>query len=61
MAARQGARDKRPSEYGGTPGRVQGELNSADEARLMRATEPTDPADNGDAALIREQQMEGRR
>lgn len=53
-------RDKRPTEYGGTPGRIQGELNSADEARLMRATEPTDPADTPEAALIRERRMEGR-
>lgn len=56
-----GQRDKRPSEYGGTPGRVQGELNSADEARLMRATDETDPADTPEGALVREQRMEGRR
>lgn len=53
-------RDKRPSEYGGTPGRVQGILSAADAARLERATDSLDPADNGDAAAVRERRMEGR-
>lgn len=58
-----GQRDKRPSEYGGTPGRVQAnghEPTAAEQARLMRATEPTDPADTPDGALTRERAMEGR-
>lgn len=55
-----GQRDKRPSEFGGTPGRVQGEPGAADVARLERASDPLDPADNGDAAAIRERRMEGR-
>lgn len=54
------SRDKRPSEYGGTPGRLQGEPTAADLARLQRATEPTDPTDDENAALIRERRMEGR-
>lgn len=58
-----GTRDKRPSEFGGTPGRIAGgehTLSSEEEARLMRATEPTDPNDDVNAALIRERRMEGR-
>lgn len=60
-------RDRRPSEYGGTPGRVQDgigdirhELTAEEEARLMRATEPTDPTDDTVGALARERRMEGR-
>ena len=55
-----GPRDKRPGEYSGTPGRIQGEVSAADTARLQRATEPTDPADDEVAALNRERRMEGR-
>ena len=55
-----GTRSKVPSEYGGTPGRIQGEMGAAEEARLMRATEPTDVADDATAALARELLMEGR-
>lgn len=58
-----GASDKEPSEFGGRPGRVQGdghEPTPAESARLMRATEPTDPADTPEAALIREWIAEGR-
>jgi len=60
---RMATRDKTPSEFGGKPGRVQGdghELTPAEEARLMRATEPTDPADTPQAALVREWDAEGR-
>jgi hypothetical protein len=60
-------RVRTPSEFGGEPGRVQRgtdgfthELTPAEEARLARATEPTDPADDANAALIREWEAEGR-
>lgn len=55
-----GTRDKRPSEYGGTPGRIQGEMGAADEARLMRASDSTDAGDDASGALARELRMEGR-
>ena len=60
-------RDKRPSEFGGEPGRVQRgtdgfthDLTAAEESRLMRATDPTDPTDDANAAKIREWEAEGR-
>lgn len=55
--------DKRPSEFGGEPGLIQRfehELTPAEEARLMRATEPTDEQDTAAAALVRERSREGR-
>ena len=61
------SRDKRPSEFGGEPGLVQRgtdgfghDLYPSEEARLMRATEPTDPGDTVQGALQREWQREGR-
>jgi hypothetical protein len=57
------ARDKRPSEYGGVPGRIAPlphELDAAEAARLERAAEPTDGSDDATAALVRERRMEGR-
>lgn len=55
--------DKRPSEFGGVPGRiapVPHEPTRAEMLRLAYATEPTDETDNEAAALIREWEQEGR-
>jgi hypothetical protein len=46
-----------PSEYGGYPGPIQPEphqLTAAEEARLMRRVNPTDPGDSVEAARERE-------
>lgn len=60
-------RDKRPSEFGGEPGRVQRgtdgfthDLTAYEESRLARATDPTESSDDAAAALIREWESEGR-
>lgn len=63
------ARDQRPSEYGGEPGRIarnghpfgptDGKV--AEYARMMRATNPADVADTPEAALLREREAEGRK
>jgi hypothetical protein len=53
-------RDRRPSEYGGTPGRIQGVVEERDEARLMRATDSLNPQDDTVSALAREMELEGR-
>ena len=55
--------DQRPSEFGGEPGLVQRfehELNSQEEARLMRATDELDENDTVEGALARERAREGR-
>lgn len=62
-------RSREASEFGGVPGRVAppkfGHPFGVEEgvahefARLMRATEPTDPADTPEAALAREQLRDG--
>ena len=61
--------DRRPSEFGGVPGRVAPPPHSIDDdtplavnekARLMRATDDTDSGDTPEAALTREWEMEGR-
>lgn len=57
------ARSMKPTEFGGKPGLVQGdghEPTAAEESRLARHTEATDPADTPEAALIREWEREGR-
>lgn len=57
------SRDKRPTEFGGKPGLVQGdghEPTAAEMSRLARATDAVDPADTPEAALIREWEREGR-
>jgi hypothetical protein len=53
------------SEFGGGRGRIfplphDFRENASEHARLIRATEPTDPVDTEDAALIRERELEGR-
>lgn len=60
------ANERTPSEFGGEPGLVQrgtdgvAVLDAAAEARLMRATDPADPNDSVDGALVREWRREGR-
>lgn len=59
-------RSKASSEFGGVPGRIAPpphdyKTKAAEQLRLMHSTDSTDPLDNMDAALLREQvELEGR-
>lgn len=57
------SRDSRESEFGGVPGRIAPlphELTSEERTRLERATDPMNPSDTAEAALVREWTAEGR-
>lgn len=57
--------DKRASEFGGVPGRIQPQPHDIQDSayeqhRLIMSTDPTDATDTPEGALARERKREGR-